>query len=148
MKSESKLYPVNRKTLVASISTAAVITCLVGIWQRAVPTPEERKAMDILPGYSFVFEGRTNVIRRVSGIRAFRRQHPMMPYLNLTAEIFRTYNWPMEFPIRIKETETQVILTWPGQIELLGLEICWGSAYRVEIVIDKKTMKIISALSG
>ncbi len=54
----------------------------------------------------------------------------------------------MEFPIRIKETETQVILTWPGQVELLGLEICWGSAYRVEIVIDKKTMKIISALSG
>ena len=128
----------------------ACIVLLAGVIvffrNRETPTENERLAMDILPGYSFVFNGKTNVIERSGDVHAFRNQHSMMPYLNLTAEKFRIYHWSKEHPIEIKETETEVVLTWPSRAKLRGAKIYWGSPYLLEVVVDKTTMKIVSAL--
>ena len=72
-----------------------------------------------------------------------------MPYLGLVAEKFRVYNWPKEWPVRINETETAVIITWPSEGEFLEeRRSLWSAPYLLEVVIDKKNMRIVSALRG
>ena len=71
-----------------------------------------------------------------------------MPYLVLVAERIKIYNWQKEWPIRIKENESEVVITLPCAGELRGDKVFWGASYLLEVVIDKKTMSIVSALRG
>ena len=115
----------------------------------ATPTKEEIAAMEILPGYMFVSEGKTNVITCSKSIRHFRTQQRLMPFLLLVADKFKVYDWPKEWPIRISETENEVIITWPYEGDFLEEKrFLWRAPYLEEVVIDKKTMKIVSAIRG
>lgn len=116
--------------------------------KNATPTNEEAVAMEILPGYMFVYEGSTNLINHSGSVNQFRKQHRLMPYLVLVAERIKIYNWQKEWPIRIKETENEVVITLPCAGELRGDKVFWGASYLLEVVIDKKTMSIVSALRG
>ncbi len=115
----------------------------------ATPTKEEIAAMEILPGYMFISEGNTNIITCSKSLRHFRTQQRLMPYLLLVADKFKVYDWPKEWPIRINETQNEVIITWPAEGEFLEeRRFPWGAPYLLEVIIDKKTMKIVSAIRG
>ena len=117
--------------------------------KHVTPSKEEIAAMEILPGYMFISEGKTNVITCSKSIRHFRTQQRLMPYLLLVADKFKVYDWPKEWPIRINETENEVIITWPDEGEFVEEKrFLWGAPYLLEVVIDKRTMKIVSAIRG
>ena len=103
----------------------------------------------ILPGYSVVYQGNTNTLKRAWCSAAFARQHPMMPYLELVAPRLKFYEWPQKWPIRIEETESTVVIILPDQRELgLVPPMSFSSGYMLKVVIDKKTMQIIDATQG
>ena len=109
-----------------------------------------KEARRILPGYSVVFEGHTNVIQRCGSLRAFSRQHAMMEYLQTFAPYVEQYNHPTNHPIRIRETEERVIIELPSRYEFppYNWTIYWGSGYRIKIEFDRQTKKVVSALQG
>ena len=110
----------------------------------------EKFAMKALPGYFFVFEGQTNYISQATTHKAFLRQHPMMPYLELVTERLEQRPWAREFAIRVWETDTEVVITLPSRAERFGVTGpgLFDSGYNLKVTIDKKTMTIISAFQG
>ena len=106
------------------------------------------EAQRVFPGYSFVFEGKTNVIRNAKTIRGFVGQHPMVAYLDLFVEPFKEFNWEKDYPFYIEETDDAVIMTLPPYQELLGLTNCFGSDFTLQIIVNKKTRMVVSALGG
>ena len=110
----------------------------------------EKFAMNALPGYFFVFEGITNYIENARSHRAFVNQHPMMPYLELVTDRLEKRPWARNFAIRVLETDTQVIISLPSWAEQRGLTgpTVFDAGYSLEVTIDKKTMKIVSAFQG
>ena len=135
--------------IITGVSALFISVLLFTTTCEKAPTKEESAALEILPGYMFVVEGNTNVINQYGSIKRFQSQHRLMPYLGLVAEKFRVYNWPKEWPVRINETETAVIITWPSEGEFLEeRRSLWSAPYLLEVVIDKKNMRIVSALRG
>ena len=110
----------------------------------------ERRAMETLPGYFFEFGGKTNHITRAATHRRFLNQHPMMPYLEVVVDRLEKRPWARDFAIRIRETETQVVITLPSRAERLGITgpTVFHAGYSLEVTIDKKTKKIVSAFQG
>lgn len=115
---------------------------------RLSPHKTPNEAICALTGYSFVYAGETNRIEVSRPTRHFTTQHPMMPYLELVAQEFVKCDWPREIPVEITETEKHIIVTWPSMPQILGLKNAFGAGYRKQIIIDKKTKKIISNLVG
>ena len=111
---------------------------------------QEKLAMEKLPGYFFVFEGKTNHIMCAKSHETLMEQHPMMPYLELVVDRLEKRPWAKDWPIRLQETETQVIITLPSWAEQLGMTgpTVFHAGYSLQVIIDKKTKKIISALQG
>ena len=74
----------------------------------------------------------------------------MMPYLELVVDRLEKKTWARDWPIRVQETETQVIITLPSWMEQLGMTgpTVFDAGYGLQVIIDKKTNKIISALQG
>ena len=135
--------------ILTGVGVVFIATLYFASTQFATPTKEEIEAMDILPGYMFEYEGTTYVIHRYGRIKRFQSQHRLMPYLLLVADKFKVYDWPKEWPIRINETENEVIITWPDEGEFVEeRRFLWGAPYLLEVVIDKRTMKIVSAIRG
>ena len=135
--------------ILTGVGVVFIATLYFASTQFATPTKEEIEAMDILPGYMFEYDGNTNVINQYGRIKQFQAQHRLMPYLVMVADSFKVYNWPKAWPIRIRETENNVIVTWPSEGEFLEeRRFLWSAPYLQEVVIDKKTMKIVSALRG
>ena len=52
--------------------------------------------------------------------------------------------------IIVHETETQVVISLPSWMVILGITGpgVFDSGYSLEVTIDKKTMKIVSAFQG
>ena len=113
-------------------------------------TDQERLAMEKLPGYFFVFDGKTNHIERARSHKELLDQHPMMPYLEIVVDRLEKRSWARDYAIRIQETETQIVITLPSQAERLGMTGpgVFHSGYSLQVKIDKKTMKIVSAYQG
>ena len=111
---------------------------------------QEKLALEKLPGYFFVFEGKTNHIMRAKSHETLMEQHPMMPYLELVVDRLGKRPWARDWPIRMQETETQIIITLPSWMEQLGMTgpTVFDAGYELQVIIDKKTKKIISALQG
>ena len=140
-----------RIRLLGGLAFATAIGVVAGIFALTyeAPTAIEIEAREVYPGYSFVYKGNTNLIERKWSARAFTEQHPMMPYLEIFLEYFKSRpNWSYSHPIKIQETETQVIISLPSYGEILGYKRYWGSAYNMQVIIDKKTMTVVSALQG
>ena len=139
-------------TFVAAILLLLVASSLFVFVATKPPvlSEQERFAMEALPGYFFVFEGKTNHIVRAKSHDAFLDQHPMMPYLELVADRLEKRPWARDFAIRIQETETQVVISLPSWAEQLGMTGpgVFHSGYSLQVTIDKKTMKIVSAYQG
>jgi hypothetical protein len=106
--------------------------------------------MEALPGYFFEFGGKTIHITRAATHRAFLNQHPMMPYLEIVVDRLEKRPWAKDFAIRIRETETQVVISLPSWGERLGITgpTVFDAGYSLEVTIDKKTKKIVSAFQG
>ena len=141
----------NRTALIFAIciGVLSLLALYFAATQSNTPTKEEIAAMEILPGYMFISEGNTNIITCSKSLRHFRTQQRLMPYLLLVADKFKVYDWPKEWPIRINETQNEVIITWPAEGEFLEeRRFPWGAPYLLEVIIDKKTMKIVSAIRG
>ncbi len=113
-------------------------------------TESEKLAMEALPGYFFEFGGKTIHITRAATHRAFLNQHPMMPYLEIVVDRLEKRPWAKDFAIRIRETETQVVISLPSWGERLGITgpTVFDAGYSLEVTIDKKTKKIVSAFQG
>ena len=127
------------------------IAALFFFFQKETANAEAMKeARRILPGYSIVFEGHTNVIQRGGSIRAFSRQHEMMEYLKIFAPKVEFYNHPTNHPLIIHDTEEKVIIELPSRFlfEPYNWTIFWGSYYNFKMEIDKKTKKILRAVRG
>ena len=110
-----------------------IIGALVYFFQSETFNAEAMKeARRILPGYSIVFEGHTNVIQRCGSLRAFSRQHEMMEYLQTFAPFVEQYNHPTNHPILIRETDDRVIIELPCRFRFppYNWTIYWGSGYR------------------
>ena len=143
-----------KRTIVLPIVLMAIVllvfaAVLLGFRGEEKLSETEKFAMEALPGYMFEYEGTTNVIHRYGRIKRFQSQHRLMPYLLLVADKFKVYDWPKEWPIRINETENEVIITWPDEGEFVEERRClWGAPYLLEVVIDKRTMRIVSATRG
>jgi hypothetical protein len=138
------IHPLRPLVLCLAVLTAGVVMYLL----RLSPHKTPNEAICALTGYSFVYAGETNRIEVSRTTRHFTKQHPMMPYLELVAQEFVKCDWPRDLPVEISETETHVIVTWPSMPQILGLKNAFGSGYRKQIIIDKKTKKIISNLVG
>ena len=143
----------NKKRIVAIFAPILVFGIILFVWagkKRPVLSEQERFAMEALPGYFFVFEGKTNHIVRAKSHDAFLDQHPMMPYLELVADRLEKRSWARDFAIRIQETETQVVISLPSWMERLGMigPTVFDAGYSLQVTIDKKTMKIVSAYQG
>ncbi len=140
-----------RKACISVSLFVPVIAMLTYFFQGKTFNAEALKeARRILPGYSVVFEGHTNVIQRCGSLRAFSRQLEMMEYLQAFAPYVEQYNHPTNHPIRIRETEDRVIIELPSRVEFppYNWTIYWGAGYVIKIEFDKKTKKIVSALRG
>lgn len=113
-------------------------------------TEQEKLAMEKLPGYRFSFEGKTNLIVQAVSHRKFLDQHPMMPYLEIVVDRLERKPWTRDRVIRVQETETQIVITMPSWAEHLGMTgpTVFDAGYSRQIIIDKKTKKIISAVVG
>lgn len=113
-------------------------------------TDQEKLAMEKLPGYFFVFEGKTNHIEHARTHKALLDQHPMMPYLEMVVDRLEKRSWAKYYAIRIQETETQIVITLPSQAERLGMTGpgVFHAGYNLQVIIDKKLKKIISAVQG
>ena len=145
-----------RKVALPALS-AAVAVFLAGFlvilspWLRMEKLSEsEKRAMEALPGYFFVFKGQTNYIAKARTHKAFLAQHPMVPYLELVVDRLEKRPWARDFAIRVRETDTQVVISLPSWAEQLGMTGpgVFSSGYSLEVTIDKKTMTIVSAYQG
>ena len=110
----------------------------------------QKEARRILPGYTIVFNGRTNEIQRCESLRAFSRQYEMMEYLQIFAPKVEFYHHPTNHPIMIYETKERVILELPTRFlfEPYNWKVFWGSYYNFRMEIDKKTKKVLMELVG
>jgi len=106
--------------------------------------------MEKLPGYRFSFDGKTNLVVKAASHKKFLDQHPMMPYLEIVVDRLERKPWTRDRVIRVQETETQIVITVPSWAEHLGLTgpTVFDAGYSRQIIIDKKTKKIISAVVG
>ena len=113
-------------------------------------THQEILAMEKLPGYRFSFDGKTNLIVRAASHGKFLDQHPMMPYLEIVVDRLERNSQTRDLVIRVQETDSQVIISVPSWMEQLGITgpTVFDAGYSRQIIIDKKTKKIISAVVG
>ena len=130
--------------LCLAVLLAGVVTYLL----RLSPNEKENDAISALSGYSFVYAGETNRIEVCSATQHFTKPHPMIEYLELVAQEFEKCDWPKDIPVEITETKTHIIVTWPSMPQILGLKNAFGAGYRKQVIIDKRTKKIISNLVG
>ena len=144
-----------KRTIALSIAVSAIVllvfaALLLGFRSGENLSESEKFAMEALPGYFFVFEGQTNYISKAATHTAFPNQHPMMPYLELVVDRLEKRPWARDVAILVQETETQVVITLPSWMEILGITGpgVFDSGYSLEVTIDKKTMSIVSAYQG
>ena len=98
-------------------------------------SPQEKEAMEYLPGYSFVLDGKRIEIKKKWTHRAFLAQHKMLPFLEDMVPRIKHYEWTKDRPpMQISETENTV--GWFG----------WD--FLLKITYDKKTGKKISGWRG
>ncbi len=143
-----------RTNVLPIVITAIVLlffaAVLLGFRSGEKLSESEKFAMEALPEYFFVFEGRTNYISKATTHKAFLNQHPMMPYLELVVDRLEKRPWAKEVAILVQETETQVVISLPSWMEILGIRgpVVFDAGYSLEVTIDKKTMSIVSAYQG
>ena len=133
---------------ISTVFCAGAIAWLLKGSSHAGMTESERAAMAKMEGQVCVVDGQTNVVGTTGPTWSFLTREDIRPHLELIVEESERCNWKQSDPIRFAETDDFIIVTWPSQPELLGLTIYWGSAYRKELVIDKKTGKVISIKCG
>ncbi len=133
-----------------SLCSLAIAITAILLLERDENAEALKEARRILPGYSVVFEGHTNVIQRCGSLRAFSQQHEMMEYLQTFAPYVERYNHPANRPIRIRETEERVIIELPSRFEFppYNWTIYWGAGYEIKIEFDKKSKEIVDAVQG
>ena len=145
------LFTTGRKVFIF-VSLSVLVSTMLTYFLRGKTLNAEAlmEARRILPGYSVVFEGHTNVIQRCGSLRAFSQQHEMMEYLQTFAPYVERYNHPANRPIRIRETEERVIIELPSRFEFppYNWTIYWGAGYEIKIEFDKKSKEIVDAVQG
>ena len=97
--------------LALALSLTIVVMIVSYCHEKEKLSESEQFAMTALPGYFFVFEGTTNYIENARSHRAFVNQHPMMPYLELVTDRLEKRPWARNFPIRVQETDTKIIIS-------------------------------------
>ena len=93
-------------------------------------TPQEKEAMEFLPGYSFLFEGERIEIKEKWTHKGFLEQHRMVPFLEDIVPLLQTCHWQKDRPpLKSRKRKTpSLLLSLPGlrhrhrKNELLGLE--------------------------
>ena len=115
-----------------------------------VASNEETSAGNSLSDYQVVFQGKTNTLGRASFAGILFRKHPMSEYIDMAAPHILSVGWPKDLPIRIEEDDLHVTIILPGSCEINGINEpgVFSSGYSLKVVIDKKTRKIIEAVSG
>ena len=61
---------------------------------------------------------------------------------------FRTLEWPESRPVRVRETEESIVVTWPVAAELEKRQNLRRADYVLQVVIDKASGEIRSVLTG
>ena len=148
MKRTINRFPATIIVVLAACMLAVVALMLVH--GARTESKDVEAARRILPGYNFVFEERTNEIRRCWSEWSFSRQHEMMAYLQIMAPYIETYHHPKDRPIMVYERERTVIVELPSRFlfEPYNWKIFWGSYYQFHLEIDKETKQIVEALQG
>ena len=113
-------------------------------------TPQEKEAMEFLPGYSFLFEGNRIEIKKKWTYKSFLAQHDMVPFLEQMVPRLKRWNWTKDRPpMEITETESTIVVTIPRwQPEPVGPYSWSESDFCSQVTFDKETGKVISACSG
>ena len=114
------------------------------------PSNDLETARRVLPGYTFVFADKTNVVDRCRSRRAFLRQHELMEYLAVISPYVESYHHPTNHPIMIRETNDRVILELPSRVKFppYNWTIYWGSPYYFKMEIDKNTKRVLDMVQG
>lgn len=119
----------------------------VSFLSRKLPTEEERKQMDTLSGWSFVFDGATNTIKRTRTISAFDGQHEMIPFLRLLSPYFELEqglkNRPVDVAIR---DDRMIVVTWPVPLEIE--HFLWRADFSLRVLVDRKEMVVLDVYGG
>jgi len=145
----------------------AVIVAIAGVAftifrSDPLPTAEERKQMEILTGQLFefggvtngitrlipVFVGATNQIQRARTVAAFDGQHEAVRYLRVAADFLEKHDWPKDRPVRIVDFGDCIAVRCPLPPEVENQPIRWGADYLYSVLIDKKSLTILSISQG
>ena len=113
-------------------------------------SPQEKEAMEFLPGYSFLFEGECIEIKKKWTHKGFLKQHDMLPFVEYMVPQMQSWNWTKDRPpIEITDNENTIVVTiprWPPKPT--NPNIWYESDYCLRVTFDKETGKVISAWSG
>ena len=113
-------------------------------------TPLEKEAMEYLPGYSFVLDGKRIEIKKRWTHKGFLKQHDMLPFVEYMVPQMQSWNWTKDRPpIEITDNENSIVVTiprWPPKPT--NPNIWYESDYCLRVTFDKETGKVISAWSG
>ena len=113
-------------------------------------SPQEKEAMEYLPGYSFVLDGKRIEIKKKWTHKAFLAQHDMLPFLEQMVPQLQSWNWTKDRPpMEITETESTIVVTIPRWPPKPKVTYAWfGADYCSQVTFDKETGMVISAWSG
>lgn len=126
------------------------IFAILSLYSLLQPLNKGKNGVNDLSGYRVIFHGETNVLSNASFVGIPFRRHPMSKYLDMAAPYIQSVGWPRTLPIRIEEDTSHVMVILPGSCEINGISDprVFSSGYSLKVVIDKKTMLVIEAVSG
>ena len=139
-----------------SFLAAIIVAVSVVVWnhdrQMQLLTPQEKEAMEFLPGYSFLFEGERVEIKKKWTHKGFLEQHRMVPFLEDIVPHLQNCHWQKDRPpIEVTETEDTVIIVvppWPTPPPPEKRIAWFGWDYFYKFIYDKKTGERIWARRG
>lgn len=146
----------NKWMILLSVLVAVLAIVVAVLWnhnqQMRHLTPQEKEAMEFLPGYSFLFEGERIEIKEKWTHKGFLEQHRMVPFLEDIVPLLQTCHWQKDRPpIEVTETEDTVIVVvppWPTPPSPEKRIAWFGRDYMLKLIYDKQTGKRIWGRSG
>ena len=135
----------------------AILATTLAVWvgheqQMKALAPQEREAMEYLPGFQILVNGERIVVKRRWTHESFLSQNWAIPYLESIMPRIQSFRWTRDRPpIEITESEstvTIVIPTWPPPPKNAETTGWWGWEYSFKGIFDKATGKIIWARRG
>ena len=139
-------------TILIAIATAIVYRLYIPVRDGQKPRQDEMEARNYLPGFAFVLDGETNVIKRAWSHRAFVKQNTMMPYLMAMTPHLQRYHWTRDRPpIQVEDQGDVVIVTipvWPPPPDDPIAVVWLGHDYTAKATFDKESKSLISYWRG